>query len=81
MGNLVWTPDGRHLLYTNVQNNLEVLYRISRDGGSPEEVWRSARPRPSGLSGLSFHPDGKQAALSTYVQETEIMVMQNVYRK
>lgn len=76
--NLAWTPDGTHLLFTDLENNFEVLHRISREGGDPEVLWRSKRPSPCGLAGLSFHPDGKRIAVSTYVQESELWVMENL---
>ncbi len=78
---LAWTPDGKYVLFTNPENDFALLYRISRDGGDPEVLWRSTKRYPHTLSRLSFHPDGKRVATSTYLQESEILVMENLIRQ
>jgi Tol biopolymer transport system component len=78
---LAWTPDGKYVLFTNPENDFALLYRISRDGGDPEVLWRSTKKYPHTLSSLSFHLDGKHVAVSTYLQESEILVMENLLRQ
>jgi Tol biopolymer transport system component len=74
-GNLVWTPDSKYLLFSVEESqNSYILYRISAEGGKPEKLWESKDV----ISGVSIHPNGRQIALSTLTQATEIWVMENL---
>jgi len=75
--NLVWTPDSKYLLFPVENQNSNILYRISAEGGKPEKLWESK----NGFSGISIHLDGRQIALSNYTKANEIWVMENLLRQ
>lgn len=74
-GDVVWTPDGKYLLFpVEESQNSHILYRISSEGGDPEKLWESKDL----IAGVSIHPDGRQVALSSLTQTREIWVMENL---
>jgi Tol biopolymer transport system component len=76
-GGLTWTPDGKYLVFSTVNGQgFNSLFRISLEGGDPEKLWESKDL----IASLSIHPDGRQIALSTLTQVTEIWVMENLIR-
>ena len=56
---LVWTPDGRHLLFRKRKDEAFELWRIPVDGGEPQKLDLTM----SG-SHLSIHPDGRRIAFT-----------------
>jgi Tol biopolymer transport system component len=70
---LTWTPDGKYLLIPRKLNQGSVMWRISPNGGEPEELWQSDKEYAS----LSIHPDGQQIVFSTFEQIIEIWTMEN----
>ena len=74
-GDIVWTPDGKYLLFpTEESQNSHILYRVSAKGGKPEKLWESKDV----IAGISIHPDGKKIALSSLTQATEIWAIENL---
>lgn len=73
-----WTPDGKHVIYSELTKDDEVsLWRIAVDGGTPQKIWQGKQ----NVRGLSIHPDGKQIAFSTSLQEQVIWSMENFLPK
>ena len=74
---LVWTPDGKSIIFTKRNNDREWgLWRISAEGGEPQNLGISTQ----WISGISIHPDGKQLAFSSVVPGTsskELWVLDN----
>ncbi len=70
---VTWTPDGNYVVFAKNERKGSTVWRVSRNGGDPERIWTS-RDR---VTNLSFRPDGKEIALSTYIQEQVIWVMEN----
>jgi len=50
--------------------------RVASSGGAPEHLWTFGEGKWG--SWFSLSPDGRQIALTTYTQETEIWVMENL---
>jgi Tol biopolymer transport system component len=74
-----WSPDGTHVLFTwvSLQEDREtVLWRVAADGGEPEKLWSFAEGEFEGWFTVS--PDGRQIALTTFSQEEEVWVMENL---
>jgi Tol biopolymer transport system component len=75
-----WMPDGRYLLVTDPTDEAEEsrteVFRLAVSGGEPEHLWTVGEGKYAGWIELS--PDGKQLALTTYTQENEIWVMENL---
>ncbi len=70
---ITWTPDGNYVLFTKNEEKGSTVCRVPSKGGDPEMIWRS-KVR---MTGLSVHPNGKEIAVSTYLQEHTIWVMEN----
>jgi eukaryotic-like serine/threonine-protein kinase len=63
----VWTPDGRHLVFSSRQGNRSILWWTRADGGSePLKLAESEQP----LEPYSFSPDGKRLAYSAFAPDT-----------
>ncbi len=62
-GHLVWTPDGRAIIYIapQIQGGVNYLWRQPIDGGAPTVL---ADFSPESVFYFAFSPDGKQLALS-----------------
>jgi Tol biopolymer transport system component len=74
-----WTPDGKYILYCEAVQGDEWrthVWRVAASGGEPEHVWTVGEGKWGSWFELS--PDGRQIALTTYTQETEIWVMDNL---
>jgi Tol biopolymer transport system component len=69
----MWSPDGKYAYFTEIQDGTS-LWRIPAEGGIPQKVWHSK----DRAEVFSFHPDGKQLALSIYEREMEIRVIENL---
>ncbi len=75
---LGWTPDGRHILFgtgTTGQEQRFALWRISTDGGEPQELGLSMEGLR--LYGLSVHPDGRRIAFTAGRFREEVWVLEN----
>ena len=75
-----WSPNGQYVMYAqrlgeDESRRTEVL-RVGASGGEPEHLWTTGRGKYGSWFQLS--PDGRQIALTTYTQETEIWVMENL---
>lgn len=73
---LVWSPDGRRLMYLQAQGqgSKTELWQISANGGEPQRIGLDM-PR---MRGLSIHPDGRRVAFQAGEQEKyEVWVMEN----
>jgi Tol biopolymer transport system component len=76
---LQWTPDGEDILYSEIIAGEALHTNVSRvraTGGDPEYLWTFGEGKFAGYFDLS--PDGSQIALTTYTQEAEIWVMENL---
>lgn len=80
VNSLQWTPDGAHLLYTmrdfEPGVNRTHVWRALVEGGPAERTWTF--PEDCFNAFLSLSPDGRQAAYTTYHQENEVWVMENL---
>jgi Tol biopolymer transport system component len=78
-GSVQWTPDGEYILYSEPMQGDEWrthVWRVSATAGEPEYLWTVGEGKWGSWFELS--PDGRQIALTTYTQETEIWVMENL---
>ena len=73
---LVWTPDGGHLLFARRRDEATELWRISVDGGEPENLGLAMGK----IEHLSIHPDGRRIAFTGPgpTLGDEVWVMENV---
>ncbi len=75
-----WSSDGKYVIYSELTMDDEVsLWRIEVEGGTPQKIWQGQGKK--NLRGLSIHPDGKQIAFSTSLQEQVIWSMENFLPK
>jgi len=72
---LVWTPDGRHLLFARPKDEATELWRISVEGGEPQNLGLTMKKMES----LSIHPDGRRIAFTGPGPRpgAEVWVMEN----
>jgi Tol biopolymer transport system component len=74
---LQWASDGSHVLYyTKRGEEGTSVWRVSLSGGPAEKTWTFEEDCYDAYLNLS--PDGKQAAYTTYHQENEVWVMENL---
>jgi Tol biopolymer transport system component len=79
---LQWAADGEALLYSEILGGEETgdwrtrVSRISAAGGEPEALWTLGEGKWGGWFDLS--PDGRQIALTTYTQEEQVWLMENL---
>jgi Tol biopolymer transport system component len=76
---LHWTPDGEEILYSEIIGGDTWHTNVSRvraTGGDPEYLWTFGEGKWGGWFELS--PDASQIALTTFTQENEIWVMENL---
>jgi Tol biopolymer transport system component len=74
-----WTPDGEYILYSVPIQGDEWrthVWRVAAAGGDPEYLWTVGEGKWGSWFELS--PDGRQIALTTYTQENEVWVMDNL---
>lgn len=74
---LQWTPDGRHVLYTKGEDDGTAVWRVPVTGGAAERTWTFEDNHFNAWANLS--PDGRQVAYTTYHQEYEVWVMENLF--
>jgi len=75
---LVWSPDGRYIYYSKWEEGSSKsetcsLWRIPAEGGRPEKFDLTM----DAFGKLSFHPDGKKLAFTSWRIESEAWVMEN----
>ena len=73
---LVWTPDGRHLLFLGKrEDEATELWRIPVEGGKPQNLGLTMKK----MNGLSVHPDGHRIAFTGFGsgRSPEVWVMEN----
>jgi Tol biopolymer transport system component len=78
-GSVQWTPDNRYVLYAEIVHGDEWrtnVWRVAAAGGAPEYLWTAGEGKYGSWFELS--PDGRRIALTTYTQENEIWVMENL---
>lgn len=82
---LVWTPDGRYLLFAKTVETAPRSYRLELWRASPRGqdaynvgVLASDMAFGDGASGLHIHPDGKSVAFQAGRRRPEVWVMENV---
>jgi Tol biopolymer transport system component/beta-lactamase regulating signal transducer with metallopeptidase domain len=71
--NITWTPDGNYVLFEKKEGKGCSVCRVFYGGGEPEVIWESE----DRVAALSMHPNGEEIAVSTYLQEFSIWVMEN----
>ncbi len=57
---LVWTPDGRYLLFGKRKDGATELWRIPVEGGGPQSLGLTMEK----IEHLSIHPDGRRIAFT-----------------
>jgi Tol biopolymer transport system component len=78
-GSVQWTPDGRYIVYAEMMHGdawRTLIWRVNAKGGEPEYLWKASEGKYGSWFELS--PDGTQIALTTYTQENEVWVMENL---
>ncbi|MCX6559385.1 MAG: hypothetical protein NTZ26_02615 [Candidatus Aminicenantes bacterium] len=82
---LVWTPDGRYLLFAKTVEAAPRSFRLELWRASPRGqeahnvgVLASDMAFGDGASGLRIHPDGKSVAFQAGRRKPEVWVMENV---
>jgi Tol biopolymer transport system component len=73
---LQWSPDGNHVLYTKRGEEGTSVWRVPLSGDPAERTWTFGEDCYDAF--LSLSPDGRQAAYTTYHQENEVWVMENL---
>jgi len=79
VANLQWTPDGERVLWGHSRQGDEWgtdVFGVSASGGIPEHLWTFGEGKYSAHFRVS--PNGRQIALTTFAQETEVWVMENL---
>jgi WD40 repeat protein len=71
---LIWTADGKAVLFPTTSGATDEIWRLSVQGGAPEKVGVSL----SHITSLSLNPDGRQLAISAGASAFEIWVMENL---
>ena len=72
-GSPIWTPDGSRLLCSVMfQDNVELLL-VPVGGGEPVKM----RAPMTGLTNVSFHPDGRRVAFAAGQERDDLWVMEN----
>jgi len=80
---LDWTPDGRHLLFSQMkaederENFVDSLWIISLQGGEPQETGVTM----DGIKHLRIHPDGQRIAFTAGRGGKEVWAMENILPK
>ena len=76
---LVGTPDGRHLLFARRKDEATELWRISVEGGEPQNLGLAMGK----IEHLSIHPDGRSVAFTGPgpTLGPEVWVMENILPK
>jgi Tol biopolymer transport system component len=72
-GRVRWFPDGRQLLFGWETEKTTELWRVSADGGEPQQMGVTM----DHARHLSIHPDGRQIAFTAGKSRREVWVMEN----
>ncbi len=74
---ILWTPDGRYLLYTKggikPEDQKFDLWRVPVEGGPPKKTELSM----NNLRFMRVHPDGRHIAFTAGERKSEVWVMEN----
>ncbi|MBT8397061.1 MAG: PD40 domain-containing protein, partial [Gemmatimonadetes bacterium] len=79
LASVQWTPDGQYVLFGETRQGDEWWTRVSRvpvSGGMPEHLWTFGEGNWGAWFSLS--PDGRRIAFTTFAQESEVWVMENL---
>jgi len=74
-----WTPDGSYVLFAHKRRgdgSGTDVFRVPTSGGTPEHLWSFGEGDYGAYFSLS--PDGQRIALTTFAQEGEVWVMENL---
>jgi eukaryotic-like serine/threonine-protein kinase len=71
---LIWTPDGRALLFARERGRGDELVRVAVEGGEPQPIADFETTR---LLALAFSPDGAHAALVRSTRLSDVVVIGN----
>jgi Tol biopolymer transport system component/beta-lactamase regulating signal transducer with metallopeptidase domain len=74
---VVWTADGNYVLFAKDEAKGSAIWRIAFQGGDPQMIMESSND----VHSLGIHPNGKEIAYCTYLQEGAIWVMENFLPK
>ena len=69
-----WSPDGKYVYFTELQDEGTNLWRIPVSGGKPEKTWSSE----GRVELFDIAPDGKQVAFSLRERVSELRVIDNL---
>ena len=74
---MTWTPDGREILFARGRRDLidqpHTIWSVPVQGGKPQDLSLTTEY----VQLLNTHPDGKQIAISTNTDTSEVWVMEN----
>lgn len=66
----IWTPDGRHVIFSSLRSGSQTLWRIAAEGGDPEPVTSGAGEDAE----PSLSRDGRRLAYSNVRNEKAMMI-------
>lgn len=73
---VVWTPDGRYLLFAKRSaDGSNSVWRVRAEGGEPQKLHLATE---GANIGLRVHPDGRRIAFTSGERTSEIWVLENV---
>ncbi len=74
---LQWTPDQSHVLFSRgTGDGQTTLWRVPVSGGGAAQMWSLDKDQFG--ADLHFSPDGRRIAYTTYHQELDVWVMENL---
>jgi len=74
VNSVAWSPDGRYIHFSRGgKGDASDLWRVPATGGQPEKFDVTA----TGLTKLSFRPDGRELAFMSWTITSEVWVMEN----
>jgi Tol biopolymer transport system component len=75
INSVAWSPDGRSIYFSRGSGKAEAcdVWRVPAAGGQAEKFEVTA----TGLTGLSFRPDGGELAFMSWTITSEVWVMEN----
>jgi Tol biopolymer transport system component len=80
---VAWTPDGRYVLYHVIKKSpshgITQLWRVSAEGGVPQEILEMEGVAYLTLCSVSLHPDGRRIAFQKgRNRQVDLWVMENL---